>query len=182
MDDSSPISPFEPELVAFSELDFHEEAARRAREKARRRLKRLLALGCALFTLIVWLFVRSENPAGIFSLAPSPARIVRQHLEALNRGQLREAYLLFSQHYRSEVPFEAYHELVVTHSAMFRTRIVSVSSTETSGNRVVLETRLLAADGERYRARFTLVRSGDRWWIDDLRWGADSGRRYIIST
>jgi hypothetical protein len=181
MDDSSPFSPFDPQLVP-NVLDPREEAARRVREKSLRRLKHLLVAGCALFTLTVWLFVRSENLGGLFSLTPSPARIVRQHLEALNRGKFREAYLLFSQHYRSEVPFELYHELVITHSAMFRTRIVSVNSSESSTNRVVLETRLLASDGERYLARFTLVRAGDHWWIDDLRWGADSVRRHIIAT
>lgn len=184
MDDSSPLSPFDPpaEPDAAAAPDPREVAARRARAQSLRRLTRLLVLGCTLFTLLVWLLVRIENPGGLFSITPSPARIVRQHLEALNRGQFREAYLLFSQHYRSEVPFELYRELVVTHSAMFRTRIVSVSNADASSNRVVLETRLRASDGERYLARFTLVRSGDRWWIDDLRWGADSSRRNIIAT
>lgn len=184
MDDSSPIFPFDPQPAPDAAVapDPREEAARRSRERSLRRLQRLLVAGCALFTLTVWLFVRSENFGALFPLTPSPARIVRQHLEALNRGQFREAYLLFSPHYRSEVPFELYHELVITHSAMFRTRIVSVSSSESSTNRVVLETRLLASDGERYLARFTLVHAGDRWWIDDLRWGADSGRRHIIAT
>ncbi len=181
MDELTPVSSFEPQ-PEHDALDPREETLRRARAKALRRLKRLLVFGCALFTLTVWLFIRLEMPGGFFSFTPGPARIVRQHLEALNRGHFQEAYLLFSPHYRNEVSFEMYHELVVTHASLFRTRIVSVSSSESSTNRVVLDTRLLASDGERYLARFTLVRAGERWWIDDVRWGADTGRHHITAT
>ncbi len=181
MNDSSPISPYDPRLE-WDAPDSHAESARRAREQSLRRLKRLLVFGCALFTLTIWLLVRLENSGGISAFAPGPARIVRQHLEALNRGAFREAYLLFSPHYRDEVSFELYHELVVTHAAMFRTRIVSFSSRQSAGQRIVLDTRLLASDGERYVARFTLIQVGNRWWIDDLRWAADSGRRHTITT
>jgi len=181
--DSPPISPFEPrpEPDTTAAPDPREEAFLLARARSLLRLKRLLVFGCALFTLTIWLLIRLESPGKLALFAPGPARIVRQHLEALNRGQFREAYLLFSPHYRNEVPFELYYELLVTHSAMFRTRIVSVSNPESSADRVVLHARILASDGERYVARFTLVRSADRWWIDDLRWSADSERRHIIS-
>ncbi|MBI1737711.1 MAG: DUF4864 domain-containing protein [Acidobacteria bacterium] len=180
MDDSPPISPFDQQ-PEWDTPDPREEFARLARAQSLRRLKRLLIFGCALFTLTIWLLVRLEN-SGKFSLfAPGPSHVVRQHLEALNRGAFREAYLLFSQHYRDAVSFELYHELVVTHSAMFRTRVVSVSHQESAGNRIVFDTRLLASDGERYVARFTLVQVGNRWWIDDLRWGTDTDRRNVIS-
>ncbi|MBI3663530.1 MAG: DUF4864 domain-containing protein [Acidobacteria bacterium] len=183
MNDSSPFSPPAPapEWDSPPVPDPREEATRLAHESSLRRLTRLLVAGCALFTLTIWLFVRLENPSRLFPFVQGPAHVVRQHLEALNRGEFREAYLLFSQHYRDEVSFELYHELIVTHSAMFRTRIISVSNQETSADRVVLGTRLLSSNGERYLARFTLVRTGDRWWIDDLRWGADSGRRNVIA-
>jgi hypothetical protein len=183
MDDSSPISPFDaqPGPDAFAAPDPREELARVARAQSLRRLKRLLILGCAFFTLTIWLFVLMESPGKFSPFAPGPSRIVRQHLEALNRGAFREAYLLFSPHYRDEISFELYHQLVITHAAMFRTRIVSVRHQESSGNRIVLDTRLLASDGERYVARFTLVQVGNRWWIDDLRWGTDTDRRIIIS-
>jgi hypothetical protein len=180
MDETSPISPLEP--PAHDAFDPREDAVRHRRAKSLRRLKRLLVFGCALFTLTVWLFIRLEMPPGYFSLMPGPARVVRQHLEALNRGQFREAYQLFSPNYQREVSFELYRQLVVTHAAMFHTRLISVRSPLSSANRVVLEARLLSSDGERYLARFTLVRAGDRWWIDDLRWGADPGRRHIIAT
>jgi hypothetical protein len=152
-----------------------------AREQSLRRLKHLLIFGCVLFTLAIWMLVRLEHHGKLSLFAPGPTRIVRQQLEALNRGEFRDAYLLFSRRYRDQVSFDLYHELVVTHSAMFRTRIVSVSHQETHGNRIVLDTRVLASDGERYVARFTLVRMENRWWIDDLRWNADWERRNIIS-
>lgn len=181
MTDSSPFSPYDAH-PQWDAPDPREEFARQAREQSVRRLKRLLFFGCVLFTLIIWMLVRLENPGRLFLFAPGPARVVRQHLEALNRGEFREAYLLFSQHYRNEVSFELYHELVVTHSAMFRTRVVSLSHQEISGNRIVLDTRVLASDGEHYVARFTLVLVGNRWWIDDLRWSADSNRRNVFTT
>ncbi|MCL5286435.1 MAG: DUF4864 domain-containing protein [Acidobacteria bacterium] len=181
MNESSPVSPYDPR-PDLDAPDPREEFARRARQQSLRRLKRLLIFGCALFTLIIWLLVRLESTGGLSAFAPGPSRIVRQHLEALNRGAFREAYLLFSQHYRDEVSFELYHELVVTHAAMFRTRIVSFSSRQLAGQRIVLDTRLVASDGERYVARFTLIQVENRWWIDDLRWAADSGRRYTITT
>jgi hypothetical protein len=180
MDDSSPVSPYDSH-PQWGAPDPREELARVARSQSLRRLQRLLILGCALFTLTIWVLVHLESPGKISPFAPGPSRIVRQHLEALNRGAFREAYLLFSQHYRDAVSFELYHQLVVSHSAMFRTHIVSVRHQEAAGNRIVLDTRLLASDGERYVARFTLVQVGNRWWIDDLRWGADTDRRNIIS-
>jgi len=183
MDDSSPVSPYNahPEWDTPAAPDPRIEFARLARAQSLRRLKRLLVLACAFFTLAIWQFVLLESPGKFSPFAPGPSRIIRQHLEALNRGAFREAYLLFSQHYRDEVSFELYHQLVVSHAAMFRTRIVSVRHQESAGNRIVLDTRLLAADGERYVARFTLVQVENRWWIDDLRWGTDTDRRNIIS-
>jgi hypothetical protein len=180
MTDSPRLSPNDS-LSQWDAPDPREDLARRAREQSLRRLQRLLIFGTALFTLTIWLLVRLENPGKFSPFAPGPSLIVRQHLEALNRGQFREAYLLFSQHYRDAVSFELYHELVVTHAAMFRTHIVSVSHQESAGNRMVLDTRLLASDGERYVAHFTLVHMGNRWWIDDLRWGTDTDRRNVIS-
>ncbi len=181
MTDSPPLSPYDVH-PQWDAPDPREELARVARAHTLRRLKRLLIFGTALFTVSIWLLVRLENPGKFSPFAPGPSRIVRQHLEALNRGAFREAYLLFSQHYRDEVSFELYHQLVVSHSAMFRTRIVSVRHQELAGDRIVLDTRLLASDGGRYVARFTLVQAGNRWWIDDLRWGADTGRHHFITT
>lgn len=155
---------------------------REPREELARRtlLRRLLALlmgGGLAFVLTIWVLVRVENPASRWALGSGPSSVVRAHFAALNRGDLRTAYDLFSAHYREQIPFEAYHQLVATHREMFRTQAVEFRSTEVTEKRAVLETRLLAADGERYLARFTMVRLAGRWWIDDIRWGAEPRRR-----
>ena len=157
-----------------------ERQAEFARRNLLRRLGALLVAGSVAFTLTTWTLVRLENPMRYLPFGPGPASVVRQHLEALNRGELRAAYDLFSAEYRAHVPFEAYHQLVITHREIFRTREVRFGSPTTLRQRTVVETHLLAADGEHYVARFTLLRAEGRWWIDDLRWGADRSQRFRI--
>jgi hypothetical protein len=144
-------------------------------EKLRRRLllfrlRLLLLAGLASFVLVTWWLVRTDGARGLLALDPGPSITVRQHLEALNRGDLRHAYNFFSEHYRQDVSFAMYHELVATHWQMFRTRQASYRRADDPTGRTVLLAELLSADGERYVARFTLVRGAGRWWIDDLRW------------
>jgi hypothetical protein len=159
-------------------------AAHERRYAARRlwrRLMMLLVAGGAAFGLTTWILVRLDNPVGPLGLKSSPAAVVRAHLEALNRGELRAAYELFSRRYRQQVPFDAYRELVVTHRRMFRTRELRFSRHEESGERAVLETHMRAEGGERYVARFTLIRAEGRWWINDLRWGAESDHSELVA-
>jgi len=146
-----------------------------ARRGLRRRLLALLAAGGVAFVLTTWTLIRVENPLGPAGSGATPASAVKAHLEALNRGELRTAYALFSPRYRQNVSFEAYHELVVTHWRMFRTRELRFSRDEESSEHAVLETRMLAETGEHYVARFTLVRADGRWWIDDLHWTTEQG-------
>ncbi len=152
-----------------------------ARRGLRRRLLALLAAGGTAFVLTTWILVRLENPLGPAGLGSSPTNVVKAHLEALNRGELHAAYALFSLRYREKVSFEAYYELVVRHRRMFRTRELRFSRDEESGERAILETRLLAEGGERYVARFTLVRAEGRWWIDDLRWGTERSSGKLLT-
>jgi hypothetical protein len=154
------------------------EQERRAR--LLRRLRALLGLGLAAFTLAAWSLARTDDFAAWLPFGPGPSRTVRQHLEALNRGELRTAYGFFSPQYQRKVSFDVFHQLVVTHRAMFRTRQVSLYDRERDAEHAVLESRLLSADGERYVARFTLVRREGRWWIDDIRWGAAPRQRDLI--
>ncbi len=151
-----------------------------ARRGLRRRLLALLAAGGVAFVLTTWTLVRFENPLGSAGLGSSPMNVVKAHLEALNRGELHAAYAFFSPRYRQKVSFEAYHELVVTHWQMFHTRELRFSRDEESAERAILETRLLTEGGERYVARFTLVRAEGRWWIDDLRWRTEQGSKNLL--
>jgi hypothetical protein len=146
------------------------------------RLRVLLLLGLTAFTAVVWTFSRGVSVLGPLALDPGPSVTVRRHLEALNRGELRVAYNLFSEQYRHDVTFEMYHGLVSTHWRMFRTRRADYERRDVSYARTVLEAHLLSDDGERYLARFTLVRAAGRWWIDDVRWAAapDESQRIRI--
>jgi hypothetical protein len=155
-------------------------------EKLRRRtllmrLRVLFVLGLMAFSLVTWLFVRKDGAGALF-LDPGPGITVRRHLDALNRGDLRAAYDLFSEHYREDVSLRMYHDLVTTHWQMFRTRRADYDRRDDAAGHAVIEARLLSADGERYLARFVLVRTGGRWWIDDLRWASarDDSRRIRI--
>ncbi len=178
MDEPLSIFPREPEGTGSPPAAHPPDAARRS---LRRRLLALLGAGGAAFVLTTWILVRVENPLGRAALGSTPASVVKAHLEALNRGELNAAYAFFSSRYRQKVSFEAYHELVVTHPRMFRTRELRFSRDEESGEHAVLETRLRAEGGERYVARFTLVRAEGRWWIDDLRWGAEKGPSNLLT-
>ncbi len=144
------------------------------RRKLWRRLMMLLVAGGAAFGITTWILVRLDNPVGPLGLKSGPAAVV-------NRGELRAAYELFSRRYRQQVSFEAYRELVVTHRRMFRTRELRFSRHEESGARAVLETHMRAEGGARYVARFTLIRAQGRWWIDDLRWGAEPDHSELVA-
>lgn len=154
---------------------------REARRTLLRRLRILLMTGAAAFALTAWLLVRVENPASLLPWGQGPSRVVRQHLEALNRGEFRAAYDFFSAQYRAQIPFPAYERMLATHREMFRTSEVEIAAPRMTSEHAVLETRLSAADGEHYVARFTLVRRDGRWWIDAIRWLSAPSRRNLIS-
>lgn len=155
----------------------------RARRRLLRRLKILLATGVTAFVLTTWMLVSVPNPAALFGVwGGEPERVVQSYFEALNRGELRAAYGMFSARFRGEVTFEAYHALVVSHRRMFLTREFQVRDARGSGERTVLLTRLQTTDGEHYLAQFTLVRLDGRWWINDLRWAAEPAERHVIAT
>lgn len=156
------------------------EELERRRKTLVRQLAGLLAVAVAAFALTTWALVRMDTAWGQAKDA-SPANIVRAQLEALDRGELREAYDLFSQQYRDRVPFRAFHELVAAHPAMFRARRVEFGRREESSVRAILDTRIVAADGERYVARYTLIVIEGHWWIDDLRWGHEAESRGRLS-
>ncbi len=169
-----PLDPFPPQTALVRP---YSPAAAIARWQRRmlRRLVALLCTGSVAFTLTTWFLVRRQPAAAPPPSASEPARTVRAQLDALNRGDVRAAYDLFSPRYRANVPFTAFRELVNSHREMFRTREQDVESHEESNERVQLDMHLLADDGEYYVAYYTVVRLEGRWWIDDLHWGTDDG-------
>jgi hypothetical protein len=159
--------------------DFHEEAESR-RRSFRHNLFLLLSLTLAAFTLTVWILVRVNSPFGIFSSGPQ--EIVRAQLRALNRGELRPAYDMFSSRFRKQVSFEVWHELIVTHWRMFHAEVLRSEGPAKSGLGVSLEIHLRGADDKDYRAHFTLIRTDGRWWIDDVHWAVEPDQRDVSRT
>src|SRR5580704_1195359 len=185
-----PLPPLEPaaELISAN-LPRHEPAGEERttaaayedgasrRRSFRHNLFLLLWLALAAFILTSWILVRVDSPFGIF--ATGPQEVVRAQLRALDRGELKPAYEMFSARYRSQVPFGAWHELCVAHWQMFHADVVRADQPEPSGASILLEIYLRGADATNYRARFTVVRANGRWWIDDVHWTEEpSGREF----
>ncbi len=156
-----------------------EDAATR-RRSFRHNLFLLLWLTLAAFILTSWILVRVDAPFGLFSTGPQ--EIVRAQLRALDRGELRPAYDMFSPRYRGQVSFDTWHELFVKHWRMFHADVVRAETPAISGPGVTLEIYLHGADDRDYRARFTLIRTDGRWWIDDVHWTQEPDARDISRT
>jgi hypothetical protein len=137
----------------------------------------LLGLTLAAFILTAWILVRVDLPFGIFPTGPQ--EIVRAQLRALDHGELRPAYEMFSPRYRGQVSFDTWHELFVRHWRMFHAEVVRADTPAFSGPGVTLEIYLHGADDKEYRARFTVVRTDGRWWIDDVHWTQEADERDV---
>jgi hypothetical protein len=140
----------------------------------------LLGLTLAAFILSSWILVRVDSLFGMFSTGPQ--EIVRAQLRALDHGELRPAYDMFSARYRGQVSFDTWHELFVTHWRMFHADVVRSESPAQSGGGVTLEIYLHGADDKDYRARFLLIRTEGRWWIDDVHWEQEPDERETSRT
>ncbi len=157
----------------------YEDAALR-RRGFRHNLFLMLGLALAAFILTSWILVRVDAPFGFFSSGPQ--EIVRAQLRALDRGELLPAYNMFSPRYRGQVSFDTWHELFVTHWRMFHADVVRTETPAYSGPGVTLEIYLHGADDRDYRARFTLIRTEGRWWIDDVHWTQEADERAFSRT
>ncbi len=143
----------------------------------RRRLGGLLTASLMAFTFAEWLLVRQPPGEAFWELTRGPSGVVRAHLDALGRGEVRAAYELFSARFRAENSYVAFQMIVLHRREVFRARLLEITPTREEGGRTAVEARLLSGDGERYVARFTLVESAGQWWIDDLRWRTAPTRR-----
>lgn len=152
----------------------HEDAASR-RRSLRHNLFLLFSLALSAFILTSWILVRVDAPFGIFSSGPQ--EVVRAQLRALDRGELRPAYDMFSARYRGQVSFDTWHELFVRHWRMFHADVVRAETPAINSRGVTLEIYLHGADNRDYRARFTLIRTDGRWWIDDVHWTQEPDER-----
>src|SRR5579863_3214805 len=160
-------------------VDAYKDAASR-RRGFRHNLFLLLSLALAAFILTSWILVRVDAPFGIFSTGPQ--EIVRAQLRALDRGALRPAYDMFSARYRGQVSFDVWRQLIVTHWRMFHAEVLHSGTPANDGPGVTLEIYLHGADDKDYRARFTLIRTDGRWWIDDVHWTEEADEHDVSRT
>jgi hypothetical protein len=183
-----PKSALEPvRLVASGVPDWTalQPAAPGVEEVSRKRSLRhnlllLLSLTLAAFVLTAWILVHVDSPFGTFSTGPQ--EIVRAQLRALDRGQLRPAYDMFSARYRQKVSFDLWHELIVTHWRMFHAEVLRAGEPTQTGPGVSLDIHLRGSDEREYRARFTLIRLKGRWWIDDVHWAEEADEQNTVRT
>jgi hypothetical protein len=156
------------------------EDAESRRRSFRLNLALLLAFSLTAFILTAWILVRVDSPFGMF--ATGPQEVARAQLRALDRGELRPAYDMFSARYREQVSFDVWHQLVVTHWRMFHAEVLRAGTPAQSGLHTTLEIHLRGADDKEYRARFTLIRLEGRWWIDDVHWAEEANGRDFSRT
>jgi len=143
------------------------------RSGLRKRFALLLLAGLAAFSLTTWQLARVKFPVADLGDRAGPTGVVEAQLDALSGGEVRAAYELFSARYRQKVSFAMYHELIVSHLAMFETHELTVRHREETDSNAVVETHTESENGGHYVARFTLIKVGGRWWIDDVRWGEE---------
>ncbi len=184
--DPRPAGPLEDPVARLA--DFRPARARITswQRAMLRRLAALLCTGTLAFTLTTWILVQRERRAPAVmavahgagadagaeqaAAAGEPAKSARAQLEALNRGDIRAAYQMFSPHYREMASFEAFKALVKAHRSMFRTEEEELDSKPISPDRVRIDLHVQSGDDEHYIAHFTMVRLNGRWFVDDLRW------------
>lgn len=150
------------------------------RRSFRKNLLLLLSFSLAAFILTAWILVRVDSPFGMFSTGPQD--VARAQLRALDRGELRPAYDMFSARYREQVSFDLWHELVITHWRMFHANVLRAAPPAQNGPRVTIEIQLRGADDNEYRARYTMIRLEGRWWIDDVHWAEESNGQEFSRT
>jgi len=149
------------------------------RKRFLRRVQIILAAGLVSYSLAAWVLLRKS--VEMHMGAQDPVQVVRTEIGALGRGDLEAAYSQLSERYRQQVPFEAYHRLVVEHRRIFFARSYRVIASEKHGGQTFVVADIQSMGGESYTAHFTLVQSAGRWWIDDLHWNS-AGRTIMRET
>ncbi|HEV2387534.1 MAG TPA: DUF4864 domain-containing protein [Candidatus Acidoferrales bacterium] len=135
----------------------------------RRLIILFISAGLTFSLTAAWLS-HIANPLSTAEVDAQAADVVRAHFAALQRGDFRTAYLQFSTRYRDAMPFDSFHDMVIAHWSLFQQRRIILLPQQQTDDRVVLETDFTDSSGTDVVAEFTLIRSDDRWWIDNVHW------------
>lgn len=154
----------------------HPEARERRRRWMRRLLVLMLGASVAFGLTAIWIS-RMATPLYLAEADLQAVTLMRTHLQALERGDLKTAYGQYSNRYRQEMPYEEFHEMIQDHWPVFEGRNLKMIPEAESADRVILD--LQANGGAAAVAEFTLIRVEGRWWIDDIEWYRQHPERLI---
>lgn len=135
----------------------------------------LLGAACLAFSLTSLWLARQAQHSSIRNADSQAMEVVRAHFAALDRGDFRAAYSLFSIRLRREMPFEEFQDVMQAHLPLLQGK-VSVFPETTSARRVVVDIDFTGDRRMSLTAEFTLVRREGRWWIDDIHWNLNRVR------
>lgn len=161
-------------LMQHTPGDFNGDSAE-ARNRWLRWMIALLGTSCLAFAVAALWLSSFPSPASLQSADFQAESVVRAHFAALDRGDYRAAYALFSKRLRHEMPFDQFHEIMEDHLQLLQGKVI-VYPARTSAGRVVVDIAFRRIQPMDLTAEFTLVRSGGHWWIDNMRWNLERTR------
>jgi hypothetical protein len=158
------------------------QASAAARKRWLRRMMALLGTSCLAFALTALWLARQASRTSLQSADSQAVEVVQAHFAAIDRGDFRAAYGLFSTRLRREMPFDEFREIMEAHLPLLQGR-VSVYPETTGAGRVVVDIAFHGRQPMGLTAEFMLVRSRGRWWIDNFHWNVERPRpQHLILT
>ena len=161
-------------LIQEAPGDRREDSAK-VRKRWLRRMITLLGMSCLAFGVTALWLSRAPSPASLRNADFQAEKVVRAHFAALDRGDYRAAYALFSKRLRREMPFNQFHEVMEDHLLLLQGKVIVYPERTTAG-RVVVEVAFRGIQSMDLTAEFVLIHSGGRWWIDNMRWNLERTR------
>lgn len=155
------------------DIEHHDSAY--ARKRWLWRMTALLGTSCLAFAVAALWLSRLPSPASLQKADIQAEKVVRAHFAALDRGDYRAAYALFSQRLRHEMPFDQFHEIMENHLQLLQGKVI-VYPARTSAGRVVVDISFSGIQPMDLTAEFTLVRNNGHWLIDNMRWNLERMR------
>jgi hypothetical protein len=140
-------------------------------------LLKVLIGGCGCLILIGILFAVF---AGKFFVSfTGPARNVKAHIEALNEGDVDQAYKHFSGEYRKNHSYATFKSEVDAYSDAFPLTEYSLKHVQVVNDKATVEGILKGKNGAIIPVHYSLVLEKREWKINDYSWDSP-GRQQLI--